>query len=80
MAPRALPSSLLTARAVVSRGCLRTLSPGFVQKRCIGMKYLAKVEEAEKAWNLQAIEINAGRKKHLFDEFEDRGFIKDLVG
>lgn len=35
---------------------------------------------AEKDWKAQAVEIAAGRKKNLFDELEDRGFIKDVVG
>ncbi|KAK7713498.1 tyrosyl-tRNA synthetase [Diaporthe eres] len=32
------------------------------------------------AWEAQAKEIKAGRTKHLFDELEDRGLIKDIVG
>ncbi|KAK7732453.1 tyrosyl-tRNA synthetase [Cytospora paraplurivora] len=72
--------SLLPARAMVCRGCLRTLSPGYSQKRWIGDKYLAKAALADKAWKQGAELIKAGKKKNLFDELDDRGFIKDVVG
>lgn len=35
---------------------------------------------AATAWKEQAAAISAGKKKNLFDEFEDRGFVKDIVG
>lgn len=73
--------SLLPARAVVCRDCLKTLLPvGGFQKRWIGTKYLEKMRLAENDWMEKAAEIKAGTKKNLFDEFEDRGLIKDVVG
>lgn len=59
---------------------LRPLSPLHSQIRCIGHKYLKKKKDAETAWEAQAKEIEAGTTKHLFDELEDRGLIKDIVG
>ncbi|KUI70551.1 Tyrosine--tRNA ligase, mitochondrial [Cytospora mali] len=79
MAPKTSLPSLLPARAVVCRGCLRAL-PSYTQKRMVGTKYLEKVRLAEKQWKAQAAEIAAGTRKNLFDEFEDRGLVKDLVG
>lgn len=58
----------------------RPSSPLHLQRRWIGLKYLKKKEDAEKAWQAQAKEIDAGTTKHLFDELEDRGLIKDVVG
>lgn len=80
MAPMTSLRSLLPARAVVCRDCLKTLLPGQSQKRWIGTKYLEKMRLAENDWMAQAADIQSGKKKHLFDELEDRGFIKDLVG
>ncbi|ROW07864.1 hypothetical protein VMCG_03480 [Cytospora schulzeri] len=65
MAPMTSLPSLLPARAV---------------KRWIGTKYLEKMRLAEKQWTEQAADIKAGKKKNLFDELEDRGLIKDVVG
>lgn len=59
---------------------LRPLSPLHSQRRWIGQKYLKKKKDAEEAWEAQAKEIDAGTTKHLFDELQDRGFIKDIVG
>lgn len=50
------------------------------QRRWIGLKYLQKKKDAEAAWEAQAKEIEAGTRKHLFDELQDRGFVKDIVG
>lgn len=50
------------------------------QRRWIGQKYLQKKQDAEKAWEAQAKEIEAGTRKHLFDELQDRGLVKDVVG
>lgn len=65
---------------MVCRGCLRTLPPGFSQRRWIGDKYLAKAALADKAWKKDAALVKAGQKKNLFDELDERGFIKDVVG
>lgn len=59
---------------------LRPSSPLHLQRRWIGLKYLKKKKDAEDAWQAQAKQIEAGTTKHLFDELEDRGFIKDIVG
>jgi hypothetical protein len=58
----------------------RPLPPLQFQRRWIGKKYLQKKHDAEKAWEAQAKEIEAGTRKHLFDELQDRGFVKDIVG
>lgn len=58
----------------------RSSSPLHSQKRWIGLKYLRKQKDADEVWKAQAEEIKAGTAKHLFDELQDRGFVKDLVG
>lgn len=55
-------------------------SPLHVQRRWIGLKFLQKKKDAQKAWDAQAKEIAAGTTKHLFDELQDRGLVKDVVG
>lgn len=52
------------------------------QRRCrqISPKHLAKVEHDQNIWKQRAEEIEQGKRKNLFDEFEDRGLIKDIVG
>lgn len=43
-------------------------------------RLLEKQADAEKAWLERAQEIKDGTRVHLFDEFEQRGFVKDIVG
>lgn len=79
---RSLGLSLALSASVksTSSSSSRLVSPLHSQRRWIGQKYLQKKKDAEKAWEAQAEEIEAGTTKHLFDELEDRGFIKDIVG
>lgn len=71
----------LSARVKPTSGSnSRPISPLHSQRRWIGLKFLKKKKDAEMAWEAQAKEIKAGRTKHLFDELEDRGLIKDIVG
>lgn len=44
------------------------------------MKVLAKRDKADEEWKVQAEAIKAGTKKHLWDIFEERGYIKDVAG
>lgn len=69
--------SLGRARAVASGSVSRPL---LSQRRWIGLKFLKKKDDAAKAWEAQALEIKAGKRKNLFDELKDRGFVKDVVG
>ena len=90
MAPMISSPTILSARAVLCRDCLsrkptsgsrlKPPSPLHFQRRWIGKKYLQKLHNAEEAWRIQAQEIEAGTTKHLFDELQDRGLIKDVVG
>lgn len=75
-----LSLGLSTNVKTTSGSKLRPFSPLQSQRRWIGQKYLQKKKDAEKAWEAQAKEIEAGTTKHLFDELEDRGLIKDVVG
>ena len=50
------------------------------QRRRIGTKYLAKAAEAEEQWQIRAEEISAGKRRNLWDIFEERGFVKDTAG
>lgn len=91
-APTVLPARAVLCRDCRSLGSLglsrkstsgsssRPLPPLHFQRRWIGQKYLQKTKAAEEAWEAQAKEIEAGTTKHLFDELQDRGLVKDVVG
>ncbi|KAF3764700.1 tyrosine--trna ligase precursor, mitochondrial (cyt-18) [Cryphonectria parasitica EP155] len=72
----------LPARALLCRDCLwaRTLKSAFPQRRWVGTKFMAKLVAADEDWRHMAQEISQGRRTHIFDEFEERGFVKDVVG
>lgn len=81
MAPTISLTRTVPAGALASRACLRTRPfREHVQRRWIGTKYIEKLMKAEEAWAVQAEEISAGTRKNLFDELDERGFIKDVVG
>lgn len=80
MAPTTLRRAL-HASAFICRDCLRTRPLcGHPQKRWLGTKYVAKLMKAEHDWAVQAEEISAGKRKNLFDELDERGFVKDILG
>lgn len=69
------------ASAFICRSCLYSKPLRVhLQKRWVGTKYINKLLKAEEEWAAHAIEIGAGRRKNLFDELDERGFIKDIVG
>lgn len=82
MAPTTAWSRSLSPRTLVCRECLRTgaLPAAASQRRWIGDKYMAKMRMADREWQTQAQEISSGARKNLFDELEERGFVKDVVG
>lgn len=49
-------------------------------RRYIGMKYLAKVADAEKAWGEKAKEIRAGNQKSMLSILEERGLVHQTTG
>lgn len=83
MAPTNALARTLPAGAFICRGCFRAgaspLQPT-TQRRWISLKYLAKMQKADEQWKKQAELIKAGKRKNLFDELDERGFIKDVVG
>jgi tyrosyl-tRNA synthetase len=44
------------------------------------MKVLAKRKKADDDWAAQAKAIEAGTKRHIWDIFEERGYVKDVAG
>ncbi|KAI3399913.1 hypothetical protein diail_5069 [Diaporthe ilicicola] len=92
MAPMITSPTTLPARAALCRDCLslslslslksRSRAPSLLHshKRWLGLKTIQKRKDAEQAWQARAKEIQTGTAKHLFDELQDRGFVKDLVG
>lgn len=80
MAPMMLTGAL-PASASICRSCMRTRPVReHFQKRWLGQKYLAKMGMAKQEWLVVADEIKKGKRKNLFDELDERGFIKDVVG
>ena len=49
-------------------------------KRWIGMKYLAKVADAEEAWQQKASRIRAGKEKSMLTILEERGLVQRTTG
>lgn len=78
MAPRSLLGLALTRRA---QHCARerALAPVLTQRRGIAKSYLKKVDEAEKDWNRREIEINEGKREHVWDVINTRGLVKDTA-
>ncbi|SPO02191.1 related to tyrosine--trna ligase precursor, mitochondrial [Cephalotrichum gorgonifer] len=77
MAPRTTGALALARRA---RQGVRVQAPVFIQTRGVAESYLAKVAQAEAEWEARSAEIRAGERKHVWDVFEERGFIKDVAG
>lgn len=50
-----------------------------IGRRHIGLKYLAKVKDAENAWQEKAKEHHANGT-HFLDMMEERGFVHQLAG
>lgn len=44
------------------------------------MKYLAKVADAELAWQEKASKINAGEAKSMLTILEERGLVQTITG
>jgi tyrosyl-tRNA synthetase len=63
--------------AICSLHAAKTVSR--TSKRHIGLKWLAKKDEAEKQWQEQAREIRAGNKKSMLTVLEERGLVHQLT-
>ncbi|KAL2061213.1 hypothetical protein VTL71DRAFT_7486 [Oculimacula yallundae] len=55
-------------------------SPSITARRWIGMKYLAKVANAEADWAKKASEIRSGKKKSMLTTLEERGLVHQITG
>ena len=49
-------------------------------KKHHGPKYEAKLEKAEILWQERKRLIEEGKMPHLWDVFEERGYVKDVAG
>jgi len=66
---------------ICARCSIRAVKPpNNISKRWIGLKYLAKVAEAEQEWKQKAKEINAGRQKSMLTILEERGLVNTITG
>jgi tyrosyl-tRNA synthetase len=76
------PSFVRRDRGRICCQCSRALAASFLipQRRWIGLKYIAKLDDAEKQWAQQAEEIKAGTRRNVWDVLEERGFVKDIAG
>lgn len=79
MAPRTL-WTLALARRARPGARERALAPALAQTRGISESFLRKVDEAERDWNRREIEINEGKREHVWDLLNARGFVKDTAG
>jgi tyrosyl-tRNA synthetase len=55
-------------------------APSRISRRWIGMKYLAKVADAEKQWKERAARVNAGQEKSMLTILEERGLVQTITG
>ena len=55
-------------------------SPNKTTRRWIGMKYLAKVADAELQWEQKAEIIRSGKQKSMLTILEERGLIQTITG
>lgn len=51
-----------------------------VQKRSITQNWLRRTAEAKEAWDVQAKEIEAGRKQSMLSILEERGYVNYVAG
>jgi tyrosyl-tRNA synthetase len=50
------------------------------QRRSIGLKYQAKVAQAQKEWQAQAVKIRKGEQKSMLSILEERGLVHQITG
>ncbi|KAK0114325.1 tyrosyl-tRNA synthetase [Cadophora gregata] len=55
-------------------------SPTTISRRWIGMKYLAKLANAEAQWQEKAAKIEAGKQKSMLTILEERGLVNSITG
>ena len=85
-------ASTATTHGILRRGtricpqCLarRAVEGILPQRRSLktkfGLKYEAKVQAAQESWDDKAQKIKDGLAPNLWDVFEERGYVKDVVG
>ncbi|CAG8978651.1 hypothetical protein HYALB_00011746 [Hymenoscyphus albidus] len=79
--PSLLRSSARANLYVCAQCSLRARkSPTWTSKRWIGMKYLAKVADAEVQWAEKASAIIAGKRKSMLTILEERGLVNQITG
>ncbi|KAH8816376.1 hypothetical protein F5884DRAFT_896163 [Xylogone sp. PMI_703] len=54
--------------------------PNRSSRRWIGQKYLAKLADAEMAWQEKAYKIRAGQQKSMLTILEERGYVHSIAG
>ncbi|KAI0160768.1 tRNA synthetase class I [Xylariaceae sp. FL1272] len=63
------------------RSCLlKSLAATRESRRSIHESTLAKRRKAVEDWAAKKVRIEEGKEKHLWDEFKERGYIKDIAG
>jgi tyrosyl-tRNA synthetase len=55
-------------------------APSKTTRRSIGLKYLAKVADAEDQWKEKAARIRAGKEKSMLTILEERGLVQSITG
>jgi tyrosyl-tRNA synthetase len=69
------------ARMTLCRTCLlRSIVATRPHHRPIHLSTLEKRREAQEAWDQRAEKIKNGEETHLWDNFRERGYVKDIAG
>ncbi|KAI1809523.1 tRNA synthetase class I [Poronia punctata] len=73
-------SSYAQARTTLCRSCLRSLTVNRQPRRLLHLSTIKKREDAQAAWDAKAKKIEKGEEPHLWDNFKERGYVKDTAG
>jgi tyrosyl-tRNA synthetase len=80
-APTLLRRAAQADAYVCSRCAFRaTRLAGKTTRRSIGLKYLAKAENAEREWQAKAAQIKEGKHKSMVSILKERGLIHQVTG
>ncbi|KAI1120621.1 tRNA synthetase class I [Nemania abortiva] len=81
MSTRILRPASSASPTTLCRTCLlRSIAANRPHRRPIHLSTLEKRRVAQEAWDLKADRIKKGEEAHLWDNFQERGYVKDIAG
>ncbi|KAI0102709.1 tRNA synthetase class I [Nemania sp. FL0031] len=81
MSTRLMRSVSSASPITLCRTCLlRSITASRLHRRPIHLSTLEKRRAAKEAWDLKAEKIRKGEEPNLWDNFRERGYVKDIAG